>query len=216
MVIDFAQSTKNPYYSYDNKRQQYRNLANGQFLAKSTILELTKKRIDSTGSDLQDIGKLLLTGKLSLKQWQVETANTLKILHTQQYLLGIGGQREIKRADYLVIARELKNQYKFFRNFAIDLTLGVMSTAQFLARLNQYTLASKISYFKATKVAASRAGLTHARRMLGQNKYHCIQCPQYAASGIVLIDDAVLPMTECDCIIQCKCDLIFGTLESLA
>ncbi|MHC5826565.1 MAG: hypothetical protein ACYT04_64545, partial [Nostoc sp.] len=151
------------------------------------------------------MGDLLLNGKITLRAWQEQFAESLKILHTQQYLLGTGGQSQVDKPDYLVLARELKNQYKYLRNFAVDLTKGVMSPAQFKVRAAMYAKAAKVSYFRGEKQAAVRSGLDGAYRVLGESDYHCQQCPEYVAMGIVPIEQAVIPGVACDCRTSCLC-----------
>ncbi|MEH1789642.1 MAG: hypothetical protein V7L23_29830 [Nostoc sp.] len=162
---------------------------------------------------MQQLGNLLLEGKITLRAWQEQFAESLKILHSQQYLLGVGGQSQIQKEDYLVLARELKNQYKYLRNFAVDLTKGVMSPAQFKIRAAMYAKAAKVSFFKGEKQAAKRSGLDGAYRILGKSDYHCPQCPQYAAKGVVPIDEVIYPTQQCDCRTGCLCNLVYVKLE---
>ncbi|MBD2365255.1 hypothetical protein H6G36_29565 [Anabaena minutissima FACHB-250] len=210
-------ATDNPNFKWEKQTRRYRNKQTGRFVSKEAVYTLTVSRIELAKTDLDTLGQLLLDNKISLKSWQQQTAESLKILHTQQYLLGVGGQKDllgvggqkaIQKSDYLEIARELKNQYQYLRNFAIDLTQGKMTEAQFKARSGMYADAAKVSYFRGEKVAAARAGFTHARRILGLAE-HCIDCPQIAALGIVSIKDVIFPTQQCSCRIRCKCRLEF-------
>lgn len=198
----------NPDFIYDVRTRRYRNTTTGRFLSRETILNISADRIQSIQQDLKTIGELLLDGRINLTTWQQETARTLKSLHTQQYLLGIGGKAQIRREDYLDLANELKNQYEYLRNFAFDCTQGVMSKAQFRARLALYSEASKVSYFRAEKKAAVRAGNIYARRILGIAK-HCPECLSYARRGIVAIEEAILPTQQCSCKVKCHCRLVY-------
>ncbi|MBN3949362.1 MAG: hypothetical protein HWQ38_24030 [Nostoc sp. NMS7] len=220
-MLDFATATQNPAYRWEPNSRRYRVSeagrnalrTSGKFLSKSATSLLTQLRIAQVTQDLHSLGNLLLDGKITLRAWQEQFAESLKILHTQQYLLGIGGQSQMEKTDYLVLARELKNQYKYLRNFAVDLTKGVMSPAQFQIRAAMYAKAAKVSYFRGEKQAAVRSGLDGAYRVLGESDYHCIQCPQYAAMGIVPIDEVVYPTQRCDCRIACLCRLVFTKLS---
>jgi hypothetical protein len=213
-MLDFA-AIQNPAYQWEPQSRRYRDRLSGKFLSKQAIAQLTQLRIAQVTQDLQQLGNLLLDGKITLRAWQEQFAQSLKILHAQQYLLGVGGQSQIQKEDYLVLARELKNQYKYLRNFAVDLTKGVITPAQFRVRAGMYAKAAKISFFKGEGVAAKRSGLDGAYRVLGESDYHCQQCPQYAAMGTVPIDEVIYPTQKCDCRTSCLCSLIFARLEDV-
>ncbi|KYC42103.1 hypothetical protein WA1_19070 [Scytonema hofmannii PCC 7110] len=211
-MLTFDAATDNPLFQWEKGTNRYRNKTTGRFISKEAVYTLTQKRIENVKQDLGQIAQLLLDNKITLRSWQEQTAEVLKILHTQEYLLGVGGQKALKKSDYLEIGRELKNQYDYLRNFAVELTQGTITRAQFKARVDLYAEAAKVSFFRGEKVAAIRVGYTHAKRLLGIAE-HCSQCPQYAARGIVLIDEVIFPTQACDCGTRCHCRLQFLTLE---
>jgi hypothetical protein len=211
-MLDFAVGTQNPLYQWEPKSRRYRDRTTGKFLSKSAIAQLTQLRIAQVTQDLHQLGDLLLTGKITLRAWQEQFAQSLKILHAQQYLLGVGGQSQIQKQDYLVLARELKNQYKYLRNFAVDLTRGVMSPAQFKVRAAMYAKAAKVSYFRGEKQAAKRSGLDGAYRVLGESDYHCPECPAIASLGVVPIDQIIFPTQQCSCRTGCLCKILYTKL----
>lgn len=211
-MLTFDAATSNPSFQWEPQSRRYRSKATGRFISPEAVYTLTQKRIENAKSDLTTLGQLLLDGKINLKTWQQQTAEALKILHTQEYLLGVGGQKAIQKFDYLEIGRELKSQYEYLRNFAIDLTQGKMTPAQFSVRSSMYADAAKISYFRGEKTAAGRSGYTHGRRALGAAE-HCADCPSIAALGIVPIEEVILPTQRCSCRVRCKCKIFYLTLE---
>lgn len=211
-MLDFAIATQNPTYQWEPQSRRYRDRLSGKFLSKQAIAQLTQLRIAQVTQDLHQLGNLLLEGKINLRSWQEQFAQALKILHAQQYLLGVGGQSQIQKQDYLVLARELKNQYKYLRNFAVDLTRGVMTPAQFKVRAAMYAKAAKVSYFKGEKQAAKRSGLDGAYRILGDAE-HCVECVEYHSRGMVPIEEVVTPMTFCTCKTSCHCSIGYGRLS---
>ncbi len=172
MLLTFDAATENPNFKWEKQTRRYRNKATGRFISKEAVYTLTQKRIELAKTDLNTLGQLLLDNKITLHAWQQQTAEALKILHTQQYLLSVGGQKAIQKTDYLEIGRELKNQYGYLRNFAVDLSQGVMTEAQFKSRLSMYVDAAKVSYFQGEKVAAGRGGARFGKRILGAAE-HC-------------------------------------------
>lgn len=214
-MLTFDAATDNPEFNWEPQNRRYRNKQTGRFVSKEAVYTLTRKRIDLAKSDLSTLGNLLVEKKINLKVWQAETAETLKILHTQQYLLGVGGQKSIEKSDYLEIGRELKAQYAYLRNFAVELGLGKMTLGQFKARLEMYADATKVSYFRGEKTSAVRGGFTHGRRILSPVAEHCPECPSIAALGVVSISQLIMPTQACSCRVRCKCRIEFVNLSSV-
>lgn len=212
LSTNFARSIEHPYFEWEPRTRRYRNKATGRFLSPQVVSVLTQQRIEQIKDDLQQVGDLLLTGKISLDTWQRQTAAILKILHAQQFLLAVGGASAIQKEDYLTIGRQLKSQYSYLRNFAVDCQSGTMTTAQFRARVNLYANSSKGSFFAGQRTAARKAGKTYGIRQLGDTK-HCLECEQYAARGLTPIDETILPTEKCSCGANCACTVLFTTLE---
>jgi hypothetical protein len=205
-MLTFDAATDNPEYQYDPKLRRYRSKATGKFLRKEAIAFLTQGHIENVKSDLKTVSQLLIDEKINLKTWQTTTAETLKVLHVQEYLLGIGGQGAIKKEDYLEIGRELKIQYQYLRNFAVELTQGKMTPAEVLNRTSMYGDAAKVSFFRGEKTAAKRAGFSFGMRILGIAE-HCPECLTYHARGIVPVDELIIPTQACSCMFKCKCSV---------
>ncbi|MBD2492539.1 hypothetical protein [Aulosira sp. FACHB-615] len=199
-------------YRWEPQSLRYRDTKTGRFLPQRAIASLIQLRISQVAQELQQLGDRLLSNQVTLKDWQLQTAQTLKILHTQQYMLGVGGDAQVQDSDLRAIAAELVNQYKYLQNFATDLTQERVSVAQFKVRLGMYASAAKVSYFRGEKEAAKRSGFNGAMRVLGDAE-HCEDCPRYAALGAVPIDEVIYPTQECACRINCKCSLLWVKLE---
>lgn len=201
-------ATDNPEFYYDPKAGRYRyakgTVGAGQFVPPAAVTALTQKQIQSVQADMGTLGQMLVDGKISLATWQTETANALKIIHSQQYLLGVGGKANMTSADYLAIGRELKDQYSWLRMFAQEVTQGVMSAAQFKARLQLYAAAASVSFARGQQASALREGKRYMQRFLRPAE-HCPDCPGYAARGRVPIGELPLPTQDCQCRANCKC-----------
>jgi len=210
LVVDAA--IDNPNYSWDGKSQRYRNKETGRFISKEIVKQLSQQRTELVKNDLETISQLLLEGKINLRTWQTETAKTLKILHAQQYILGVGGQSNVGKSEYLEIGRELKVQYRYLQRFAADLRNGKMTSAQFKRRGKMYADSSKVSFFRGRTKAARDAGYTHGKRLLGIAE-HCPDCLRHHARGVVPIADLIMPTQQCVCSSQCRCNILYLRLE---
>jgi hypothetical protein len=199
-------------YKWESSVRRYRDRSSGRFLSRKTVADLTTLQITQVTQDLYKLGESLLSNEISLKQWQEQFANQLKILHTQQFLLGVGGDSQIVDDDFKTISDKLINQYEYLQNFATDLTLGKVSPAQFKNRTRMYATASKISFFAGEIAAARNSGFNAASRVLADSE-HCQDCIKYAALGAVKLEDVILPKTFCLCLTECKCTLLFSKTE---
>lgn len=199
-------------YKWESSVRRYRDRTTGRFLSRKAVSDLTTLRISQVTQDLHKLGDSLLSNEITLKQWQEQFANQLKILHTQQFLLGVGGDSQIVDDDFKTISDKLINQYEYLQNFATDLTLGKVSPAQFKNRTRMYATASKISFFAGEIAAARNSGFNAASRVLADSE-HCQDCINYAALGAVKLEDVILPKTFCKCRVQCLCNLVFSKIE---
>lgn len=213
-ALDFA-ATDNPEFLWDAKTGRYRYRDTKKFVSAEAVAALTQKRILAAQTDFQQLGQLLIDGKISLLTWQTETAGALKILRSQQYLLGVGGLARMMVADRLGIARQLKEQYAYLREFATTLRDEGMSRAQFFNRLGMYAESTASSYHAGQQSAARAQGYTHSRRQLGATDQHCQDCVRYAAADVQPIGDLPLPKEQCACGSRCRCSLLYLKLTEV-
>lgn len=193
-------------FIWDTKAQRYKWVSNGKYLSRETMLSLTGKAIEASKQELRAIAQQLASGKLSLEDWQRQTAQQLKILHLQQAYLGRGGVDMMKPADFLAIARNLKDEYGYLRNFAKDINDGNLSEAQFLARLDMYAEKSRSSSALMSQVGHKEQGYYYMQRFLAPAN-NCMPCVEYAAKGIVPVGAIPLPTFDCFCRANCRCSV---------
>lgn len=210
-TIDF--DFKNPDYTYNPETRKYTS-SSGKEITQSEVQSLILKRIEAIALELQDIGRSLVNGDIDLGSWQRQTAEKLKILHAQQFLLGVGGLLNIEFDDYLVLARKVKEQYKYLREFAIAVKKGEVSPTKILYRLGLYPKAAKGTYYLGYRQSAKRNQKAYGFRKLGDAE-HCPDCIKYEAMGILPIDDLILPTEKCQCAINCKCSIIYLSLAEM-
>lgn len=212
-------------YSYDSKSQRYRNNKTGRFLPKSTVDNLINKRISAIGTDVLTLGKLLETDKLTLESWQRTTAYTIRELHLQSYLLARGGKAQMTAEDYLVVARELKKQYRYLRTFAEDINRGYsidrngnqvpMTIARFEQRLRLYAKSGRAAANLAYEQSNRKAGKVAMSRHLGATDRHCVSCVSYASAGIQPIGTLPMPCQQCECGNNCLCSVRWYGVDDL-
>lgn len=195
--------TNNNFY-YDKEVQRYRWADTKRFLSAEAVENLTVLKIDQIKQDLGTIGQLLIDRKINLQTWEKQTASTIKDLHLQFYLLGIGGLKQITQRDYGIVGQEMLNQYAYLRGFSEDLISAGMSIAQFENRVSLYADAARGTYQRARQEAHLRAGYLFERRIRTKIE-SCPECVSYALSGWQAIGSLPLPTKQCSCKMKCGC-----------
>ena len=88
----------------------------------------------------------LISGKMTLGVWETAIRQQLKTEYIQQYLLGIGGARNITQKDYGSIGGMLREQYRYLNGFAHEIADGKLTPAQIENRLNMYFNSARESF----------------------------------------------------------------------
>jgi hypothetical protein len=204
-------------------RYRYRTgAAKGQFAPRAAVLALTKANIATRTQELIGLGDKLTNGDINLLTFQLEAAKLVKRIHLQSAILGKNGVDNMTPADYLRVARTLKIQYyggkdlitgKRFglKYLAQDIRDGKVTPAQLKLRLSLYAKAGNLSYWAAYQ-AAEKTTKPYGIRILG-NAEHCQDCIAYAALPPQPLENVVLPGTQCQCNVGCKCSILSLTLQ---
>lgn len=208
-------------FRYDPASKRYRwreGAGKNQFAPKAAVLERTRAYVVSQSNELVRLADRLDAGDITLGQFQRDAALALKQIHVSQAFLAAGGHENLNDADWLSVGRTLKKHYydgkEGDRKFGIkwlaqDIKDGKVSLAQLRNRLKQFAASGKETYWR---ISAEKSGKPYAMRLLGDAE-HCEQCPKYAALPPQSIADVVLPTQKCDCRSNCKCQLVFLSLE---
>jgi hypothetical protein len=138
-----------------------------------------------------------------------ETAERLKKITIQEYLIGRGGQGQMTQRDYGIIGQHLKEQYKYLRGFSEAIATGDMSVLEFERRARMYADAARGMNFEAMRESAKVEGWGWEKR-LRRAAESCSPCIGYAAEGWVPLGTLPRPMSQCNCHSNCKCDMIFS------
>lgn len=214
------------YYNPKNHRYHYKDT--NRFVPEIVVQRLTQQTISDGISDLKVIGNLLEDNKISLTTWQETTAKTLRQIHTQQYLLNRGGRKQMTEEDWLILKRNIKNEFKLLRNFASDINNGytvdskgrqqVLTTAKFRARLNLYGKATQLSAKLGHQQAKLKSNVQYVamQRFLGATDKHCSSCLSYASAGIRPLGGLPLPGSDCECRANCLCRVKYYSVAEIS
>ncbi len=93
-----------------------------------------------------------------------------------------------------------------------DLLAGKNSLSQLQNRLRAFGDSDRTLENRFKREIARRQGLTYGIRQLAPVD-HCPSCPIYASFPPLPIDELVMPTEACECRNNCKCSIIYMSLE---
>jgi hypothetical protein len=198
---------RQPDWTFDGNLGRYRDRSSGRFLSKREALALTQRGIDAAGRELREITDSLIAGVLPLGDWQRRFAQLLKELHLGQYILGRGGAAQVYPADFLTVARTLKDEYRYLDGFARDIAAGKLSEAQLRARARLYLNKTTTSYWQGDGAAQQRATQPMEMRRVLSPVENCPDCLTYASAGWVPVGLLPMPGVNCQCGANCRCSV---------
>lgn len=188
-------------FSFEKTTRRYRNKSSGRFVSAATVRRLASDIIALQSEVGVETTNRLFSGEIPLQQWESEIAANLKELALQLYKLGRGdmGQR-----DYGIIGNGLRNQYRYLRNFALEVAQGRHSEAMIQSRLDLYYAKSRLFFERGQREGYLSSGANWERRIVTSSE-PCAQCPGYAALGWQRIGSLPNITEACDCKARCKC-----------
>lgn len=198
-----------PEFYFDKNLQRYKYKDSGQFVSEVAVRSLTEKLIGLLEGDLATVGNLLANNKISVATWEQTTAETLKRLHIQQYMLGKGGLKNMAQRDYGIIGKKLGGEYEYLRGFSKDLISKGMTEAQFKYRLELYAQTAWGSYERGRLEGHREAGYAWERR-IQNSRESCADCIGYAALLWQPIGTLPTPTQQSACKANCRCFKIFA------
>ncbi len=211
------------YYDVRSQRWLYRDTK--QFAPLVAVQAQAKKYLEEQKRSLILIGKNYIEGRISLREFQDNTANKLKKIHLTQMIGALEKQEDVTAERFLLIGRNLRSQYyagkdqltgeSFGLKYLVqDLIAGKVSQKQLAARLGMYAESGTVSFW-GVRVDIAKDKYTHAKRVLGKTHKHCDECLSYSGRGWEAIANIILPTVACSCRSRCKCSLVFGDKQNV-
>jgi len=197
-------------YSYNAKLLRYTNVKNGRIVSAKEVRDAIDTVIDKEALRLQNVAQALVDGRINLPEWQIQTSTVLKNLHSAMGLAAGGGLNNISASDLGFVASQVKEQYKFLRNFALQIKRGEQKLDRSLvARAGSYAQAARGTYENTLQRRAKGAGLTQEKSVLGPvETKHCNQCSDEAGKGWSEIG-SLIPIGQRQCRGSCKCHFVY-------
>ncbi|NEZ64645.1 hypothetical protein D0962_17930 [Leptolyngbyaceae cyanobacterium CCMR0082] len=213
-------------YAWDPNIQRFRwtnGAAAGKLASEQAVLSLTSKLVDAEASQLEQLGRDFFAGKLNAREFQQQSGEALRRIHGSSAIIAKRGPQNVTNENWAQITEILKRQFYKGRSadgrpyglkhLTAEVEQGKVSEAQLIARLRMYAKSGRLSGDLMQRRAAAESGKLYATRHLSPNHVHCASCLAHQQLTPRLASEITPPATNCECRTNCKCYLLFMSLE---
>lgn len=205
-------------YYYNRATARYHDRHNNNRMVKAqTVMSALEGDVWLEGRLKRDLAAetaKLVAGDIKLADWQIRSAQTIKDHYIDAYLIGQGGHKNMTPSDWGKLGYELRSQYGYLNDFAVEISSGELTVAQIEARIQLYSGGARKMFFKAKTGQEAEAGYTLERRVLEEGAVHCPSCIGYAGEGWQPIGSLPEPGDACECNSNCRCHKVYAKGDS--
>lgn len=133
-----------PEWTYNRQQAIYRKGNRG--ITPLAVVNARNAAITASMPGADALTARMVTGAITLQDWQAGMREQIKTLYLQQYMLGRGGLDAMTQADYGRVGGMLTEQYRYLDNFAREIAQGKLSPAQIAMRARMYLDSSTQAY----------------------------------------------------------------------
>ena len=194
-------------FEFDPKSQRYRvtkGAGKGSFISYEAVQSLTESYIEQSKVELDDITDQLLSGEISVGEWEQEMILELRDAHTNSYALGHGGIGRLGDRQIDRIADMVEAEAVYLRGFSEDILAGNLSEAQIRDRASMYVEGIYKSFELGREDAHNDAGFDEEKRVRNATE-SCDDCIEYEALGWQPIGTLPSIGAQCACRSRCRC-----------
>lgn len=197
-LSDFLWNNEKGYYTYPS----------GKKVSERSLFGAIRRYQEKLNQSLQSATTAMISGDLSLSEWQSRISSRVKQGHLELMRFGVGGGDKARAWHENEVENRLRKiDYPALQGFAEDLQSGKLSEKQVRARLELYAKGTKTSYEYARLEVKKTRNQRYGRRLLGRTDLHCEDCLNYAARGWMRLEDLILPGNDCQCGANCLCSI---------
>jgi hypothetical protein len=199
-----------PRFTYDPVLHRYRNGSTGRFVSAETVHGWVVDYSANLGKSLRDLTQQLRAGSVTLAEWQLTMAQSVKDAHIAAAIAAKGGRAQMTQADWGRVGQILRQEYGYLGRLADGIADGsIPLDGRVLARAEQYGKAARETYANIWRRETQRRGADEERNVRGKRD-SCEAgsdrpgCIEETARGWVSIGSLSLPGAR-TCLGNCGC-----------
>jgi hypothetical protein len=123
-IQELTMGSQGVTWLWDAKRSSYCNIRTGEIVDSRKIVRLRDIFIEREKLQIDELVEGLLSGDLTLPDWESKFAEAIKTTYLTAYMLANGGPDKFSEADKHEIAVMLRGQYLSLDKFAKDIASG--------------------------------------------------------------------------------------------
>jgi hypothetical protein len=199
-----------PQFGFNDATGQYYWLNGpnkGRFVPRTEVRRVIDEYLENKSKQVRTLAEQLRNREISIAQWQRAMEQNIARVHLANAAAAKGGWHALGQSDYGRIGSLVKQEYKYLREFAVQIENGLPLDGRFTARVEQYSQAGRHTFYVFKDLEAERLGLDE-ERSVRHAQDSCEDCLYWAAKGWVPRGSSPHPGAR-RCRRKCKCDKIF-------
>lgn len=189
---------------WNKEKRRYVNRATGEELSRAELRQYVLATLETARDQISDAGGDYNDGDISLTEWQLRVADTVKNLYTALAILAAGGVEQVTPDLLARLALRTGPQYRYLRQFALDIERGDVSPAQLISRSTLYAMAGWSTFENVLRDLEIEAGMAEEMRVLEPGAAHCADCPPIA--GFWAPIGSLPDIGDSACQVNCLCE----------
>jgi len=192
-----------PQFRWNSTAKRYIG-SNGQFVSKTAIRSGLDTFITQATDTMGTISRQLVSGEMSLAQWQTEMMVLSKDANLAGAALERGGWYSMDPSDFGRVGAKQRGEYTFLNNFADEIASGTQRLDGTLPnRARLYGEQGRVTYYDFAEASAKRDGFAEERSRLTPSD-SCDGCITEERKGWQKLGQMV-PIGDRDCLSNCNC-----------
>lgn len=193
-----------PGYGWNEDAGRYVDLSTGRFVSQAQIRTALDATLRDAQDEIRDLARGLNEGWISLPDWQQRMAQEVKLIHLASGAEAVGGWAQLDQREYGRIGYELRRQYEYLQNFALQIERGEQRlNGTLINRALMYGESGRRTYEQVRRAGMALREMNQERRVLGVAD-HCDDCIRIAAEGWQPIG-TLPPIGDSQCLTHCHC-----------
>ena len=200
-----------PQFRWNGTARRYIG-ANGRFVSQSTIRAGLDTFITNTTGAMRGISGQLVSGELTLAQWQAEMMIFTKDVNLAGAALESGGWFGMGPSEFGRTGQKLRGEYTFLNNFADEIASGTQRLDGTLVnRAKLYGEQGRVTYYDAARATAIKDGFDEEKSLLTPSE-SCLMCIGEARQGWQSIG-SLIKIGDRTCLSNCNCYMKYRRRE---